>query len=482
LDDAAFTRLEAVGWLQRAEGGEAAFAHDRLLNWAIAEALAHRFWRKELSVEELGSVLVKCGASSARHFVRPLGYVPLDVLWLLTHNPQGAMDVARLVQQLEESREYGSYGQDLYTRLLPTLGARAVRVLLAWLDMVIVAGERDYRVRLIGEALVAIARQEGVELTDEVWALLHAPSRDRQAVAIAVLTSVGDAHFLDRLWELHRERCEAFGDREGKWNSLDYQASFAALVASTRSEPEWLRRRIVEADKECEPVSELAYLLNNLDHPCAPALWSETKHILMAKVRADKPRGLLYCIGRFRDRSQLSFVLSSLGRRDDFAGSAALMTLAKLAPDRAVERLVEASEQDIVLARSWWLPTLLHVRPERTRQRPLEIAQSKPGGRRFIEMLFADRADDLDEPLLLFVLRSLEADLRARSEQGGAGDANRLFYTLQLLERISRPDLLALLTQQAGGELERMITEVACSRIPLQTGYHDDVLEGARQL
>jgi len=418
LDDSAFGRLEAVGWLQRSEGGEAAFAHDRLLNWAVAEALAQRFWHKELSVEELGSILVKCGMSSARHFRRWLRYVPMDVLWLLARDAQGAAKVARLVQQLEESREYGSYGEDLYAHLLPTLGSRAAPVLLARLDTIIDGGEGDYRVKLIGEGLVAVARQEGVELTDEVSALLDAPSHDRQAVAIAVLTSNGDACFLDRLWQLHQQRYEALNDRDGKLSSLDYQASFAALGACIRLDPAWLRRRIIEANEECEPVSELAYLLNNLDHPCAAALWLETKHILMAKVRAGKPRGLLYCIGRFRDRSQLSFVLSSLGRCDDLAGSAALMTLARLDPDMAIKRLMEASEQDVVFASSWWLPTLLHVRPVRTRQRLLEIARSRLDGRRLIEMLFSDRVDDLDEPLLSFALRSLETDFRARTEQG----------------------------------------------------------------
>jgi hypothetical protein len=482
LDDAAFARLEAVGWLQRAEGGEAAFAHDRLLNWAVAEALAQRFWHKELSVEQLGSILVKCGMSSARHFGRPLRYVPMDLLWLLARDAQEAANVARLVQQLEESREYGSYGEDLYAHLLPTLGARAVPVLLARLDAIIVLGEGDYRIKSIGEGFVAIVRQEGVELTDEIRTLLHAPSHDRQAVAIAVLTSNGDACFLDRLWELHQERYAALSDREGKLSSLDYQASFAALGACVRLDPEWLRRRMMEADEECEPVSELAYLLNNLDHPRAAALWLDTKHVLVAKVRADKPRSLLYCIARFGDRSKLDFVLTSLGRRDDLAGSAALMALARLEPDMAIEQLVDASAQDHVFFHSWWLPTLLHVRPERTRQRLLEIARSRPDGRRLVEVLFSDHADDLDEPLLLFVLRSLETDLRARAEQGSAGDANWLFHPLRLLEGITRPDLLHVLSREAGGELECMITKVACGLIPHLTGHRDDVLEGARQV
>ncbi|OGT78339.1 MAG: hypothetical protein A3I78_10240 [Gammaproteobacteria bacterium RIFCSPLOWO2_02_FULL_56_15] len=482
FDNGLIARLEAAGWLHCAEGGDISFAHDRLLNWGVAKALAHKVKHGELSVDELGGLLAKCADSFTRPFSRRLDYVPMDTLWLLTADAARTNDCGRLLEGLEATRHFGSYGEDLYTELLPTLGDRAVPLLLNRLDAFTAGKEGDYHVGLIAKGLAALARQEGVDLTNVVDGLLNSPSRDRQAVAITLLTATSNPHHLDRLWELHQERCRVIDDRDSPWTHSDYQASFAAMRAGTELDPEWLRRRIYHADAQREQVSELAYLLKNLGHPEAANIWKQTRDILMAKVRPDKPRSLLHCIGRFKDVSKVSFVLECLQRREDYASSAALANLALLDPDLAIKRLIDVEKIDRYMARNDWLPLLLRARPDQTRQRVLELAKNESDGRRLIETLFTDRADQLDSAMLQFQLRGLEADLRERRDAACDGDPSWLFHPLRFLAGITHRELIDVLAQEAGGELERMITQVACSRVPHQHGSYDHVLEYSRRV
>lgn len=481
-DEKSLARLESAGWLRSTEDGEVAFAHDRLLNWAVAKSVVRKFHRKHLSVGDLGAFLAGEGSDQDRHISQRLGYVPMDTLWLLSADEDNSKVVGEVVARMENSLQFGSYGEDLYVDLLPTLGQRSVPVLLDRLNTITDGSDGDYRVGLIGKALANVARQENVELKDVIDSLLNTPSRDQQNVAIAVLTVKPDVGLLDRLWEIHQEHADALDNKtDGLWH-IDYRASFAALRAGIELAPEWLCNRILAADAEKERVSQLGHLLNDLEHPDAPAIWKKTGDALMAKVPVSKPRSLLNCIARFSDREKLEFVIQHLSRSDDFAGGAALAALSVVDPQAAVDRLADVQESYRSLARKNWLPALLHVQPEATRQRIRELAESDPKGHRLIESVFCERPDDMDETMLQFVLRAVERDLRRDIDEGIEGTSNWLYYALDFLGHIARPELLALLEAEAGGELERMITAVACSRLRTNSRSHDHIRESARRV
>ena len=80
LTDESLVRLQAAGWLRSPEQGEVEFAHDRLLNWAVAKSLARKFQREELSIDDLYDILVVKNKEQEGH---RLGYVPMDTFWLL---------------------------------------------------------------------------------------------------------------------------------------------------------------------------------------------------------------------------------------------------------------------------------------------------------------------------------------------------------------------------------------------------------------
>ncbi|WP_391349570.1 HEAT repeat domain-containing protein [Azospirillum sp. A23] len=481
LDTHSLQRLRAAGWLVSLPGGFVEFAHDRLLNWAVAVEVALSFEYRTRSADEIGDLLLKC---AAHEHTRRLGYVPMDALWLMAKEALTADNLARVIGRLGESQHYGSYGENLYTYLLPTLGQCIVPALEARLSNL---PEGDYQIRLIAQALSTIARQESADLSELTGQLLRSGSGARQSVGIALASAKPSGDYLNRLWDMHQERCtyadkKTWEEREQcPWDHRDYEASFAALQACVAVAPNWLQQRIKLADPKQERVSELGYLLNNLEHPSASDIWSEVKSDLVHKISKDKPRSLLYCIGRFRDHTLMSFLVSCLPRNEDLANSAALANLIRLDPEQAIACLADFPTSELAMARNWWLPYLLEIKPIEVRRRILEMAGNDPKGRRLLDDLFADRSDYVDDQLLRFHLRAFEEELRQRLEMTCKEDTFWPFFPLRLLNNISRPDLLAVLRDEAGGELERMVADVACSRISGRSNHHDGVLEGCRQ-
>ena len=114
---------------------------------------------------------------------------------------------------MEDSSEFGNYGEQLYIHLLPTLGQRAVPILLERLNQVSSGSDGDYRVGLIGKAFTALGRQEHVALKEAIGTLLGASSHDLQNVALAAITVAPMAEYLDHLWELHMQRWKALTEK-----------------------------------------------------------------------------------------------------------------------------------------------------------------------------------------------------------------------------------------------------------------------------
>ncbi|MGY0553093.1 HEAT repeat domain-containing protein [Vreelandella sp. 2A-K22] len=480
LNDESRARLEAAGWLRTTEYGEVAFAHDRLLNWAVAQEFVRQYQDNQLSEEKLGEIF-SGGSNENQSRWRRLGYVPMDTIWLLGESNQYAKPLGATIAQMEQSREFGSYGGELYTNLLPTLGQRAVSILLSRLNSVVSDNvrDRDYRIGLIGQSFAILSRQDHVDLSEVIALLLRSNSWSYQRVAIEVLTKVPVAAWLDRLWEIHQKCVIALEESK---NSEGYKASMGALRSGVALNPEWLRLRILSVDPFKESVWDLGYLLNSLEHPDALAIWKETRDRLIEKMPASKPRSLLYCIARFSDREKIDFVIKHLSQRQDFASGAALNALSALDPSAAIDRLEEVGEAERYFTRNQWLPGLLHAEPELTRHRLLALAKAQPKGRHIIEILFGERPNEINEEMLRFVLRTLEQDLLEDIDAVTVRDLRRLDRALSFLGGITRPDLLSIIMAEAGGELEQVITTIACSRQRVNSRSTDHILESARRI
>ena len=471
--------LSASGWIACSDAGEVEFVHDRLLNWAVAKSLAHGFSGGKWDIEGLWARL----EAAERHSPNRFGYVPMDLLWLLAESAANAGPLACFVEHLEDRHGFGT--ELLYQFLLPTLGDRAVPILAERLAQ-LASASGDYRVALVARSFASLARQSPVDLQQlqkAVDELLASTSPVHQNAALAFLEVLPRPATLPRLWQIHQARHEALHAPHDNSNSTaDYHASFSALRAGITHDPAWLRCRIVRNAEERSPASELAYLLNALDHKEADDIWRDTADGLFAGVPADKPRSLLLCVATFRDHSRIDFVLANLSNPEDSANTAALTTLAILDPREAIERLADVRDFDRYVSRNRWLPFLLRSHPTALRQRIRGLGDTHAQTLWLIAELFTERANQIDPATLRFLLDALRRTLRDHSPSVLEDVPAWLDKALDLLARIARNELLAVLREEADGELERMIAAVACSRLRSNSNVLDPVVENARRV
>ena len=215
-----------------------------------------------------------------------------------------------------------------------------------------------------------------------------------------------------------------------------------------------------------------------MDHADAPAIWRDVRRVLMEQVPREKPRSLIQCVARFRDRGQLDFVIGNLSNRQDYAAGSSLSALAVLDPDAALDHLADVDDFDRYLSRNQWLPVLLRADPNLTRRRILELAKAAGDCKPIVD-LFWERPHEIDEPSLLVILRDLEGRLRTRLDEPLAGEAAWAGRTLEFLARVSSPQLLPLFEREAGGELVRLIVTLACGRLNSNSRTRDTLRDSA---
>ena len=479
LDNKSLAALEAAGWLTCSEHGEVEFFHDRPLNWAVAQSICRSFLNGKLSVDGLFALMTGEEDGDGNDTLRRFGYVPMDTLWLLSADDSGRSALGQLVEKMESHGAFGGEGRSLYTKLLPTLGERAVPVLLQRLGTIIENTDGDYRVGLIGEGFVTLAKRESVDVRPAIESLLRSQSWDAQSVAVTMLRVGPDPKHMDRLWELHQQRLYAREHNGDRRIERGYQATFAALRAGVSRCPDWLRVRIFETDPTREQVSDLGYLLSGLDGREADAIWREVRDELMEKVPANNPRCLLQCIARFSDHEKKSFVVEHLSHQGDVVSAVALVALAVLDPGEAIGRIGHVDDEQR-LFRSEWLPLLLKTDSERTRAQLREMAVADSRGRPLIEDYFEKRPADLDGETLDLVLRTRERQFREHMDEITTRDVPWPLFPLRFLGRMCRPCTLRRLNDEAAGALEAAILELACSRLRGNNRAQDHILEAAR--
>ena len=480
LTDESFAALESVGWLSCLGLGEVEFAHDRLLNWAAAQSLSRKFMRRALSVDALFACMTGDVDEVGRDFLRRFGYIPMDTVWSLSTEGANPAALGQLVEKMEPHRAFGRDGRYLYTHLLPTLGKRAIPILLQRLDTITASSSGDYRVGLLGEAFATLAKREAVDVRPTIDSLLRSQSWDRQSVAIRALAAVPDPGHMDRLWEIHQQRLEAREHSTDRRLQRGHEATFSALRVGVGRHPEWLRDRISKADPGRERVSELAYLLNGLDHSEAGNIWRDMRDELIAKVADNNPRSLLHGIARFADHEMKDFVVEHLSYSGEIVSAVALGALAVLDPKEAIGRISDLDDEQRFF-RSEWLPLLLRADSEQTRARLRELAASDSRGQQLLEDYFQKRPADLDEETLGLVLRTCETQFLDHIDEITTSDHPWPSFALRFLGRMCRPEILRRLQDEAGGRLEGAITELACSRVRGNDRVQDHILEAARR-
>ena len=480
LNNENLAALEAAGWLNCLDHGAVEFAHDRLLNWAAAQSLSWRFMCKDLSADKLFSSMTGEADERGSDFLRRFGYVAMDTLWLLAAEDANQVALCQLMEKMENHSTFGRDSRYLYTKLLPTLGQRAIPILLQRLNTITANSAGDYRVGLIGDAFAALAHRESVDIRANIDSLLQARSWDRQSVAVKVLATAPDPEHMDWLWEIHQQRLDAREHTVDRRVERGHEATFSALRVGVAQQPEWLQDCIRKADPSREWVSELGYLLSGLDDPRAVKIWQDVRDVLMEKVPKSNPRSLLHCIARFADYEKKDFVVEHLSHSGEIVSAAALSALAVLEPQEAINQLADIDDEQEFFWNEW-LPLLLHADSELTRVRLHELAVSDLRGQYLIEQYFEKCPADLDKETLDLILRIRATQLRDHIGEVTTEDIHWPYFPLRFLGRMCCPELLRSLQNEAGGQLEADITELAYSRLRGNNRVQNHILEAARR-
>lgn len=102
MNDDGLARLCRAGWLQHTPPDRYQVWHDRLLNWAVAEAICEQYHSRAMDLPTVCARLRCLYLTPWQGVARPLGYVPMDVLWLLADPARNATDaVEAIIEALE---------------------------------------------------------------------------------------------------------------------------------------------------------------------------------------------------------------------------------------------------------------------------------------------------------------------------------------------------------------------------------------------
>lgn len=311
---------------------------------------------------------------------------------------------------------------------------------------------RISRLRLrngIGAALRKVAPSRVEEFARP---LITSADPRQQRLGIKLLGETSCPSLLDEFWRIHldgQKEPSKFDDEKVESWQL-YHETFDVLKSAVQENPEWLTTTIARAN-ESERVEDLAWLVANLED--RGAVWRKTKKDLFAKISADKPRSLLACIGRHRDKDELGWVKNWVREDAELSvGPLALQTLSRLDPDTAVSSLPDSDPDDLAMSRRWAFAEVFARRPAGAHAVLLEWMRRHHDPWK-VGLLFQENENDLTADELRFLLDALEKTLAQEIASDKCGQ-HGLHREFEMLSDIAAPHLLDVLHERAGTNFE----------------------------
>ena len=462
--DGTIRRLQAAGWLRRASNDRFEVPHDRLLNFAAAWKIASSAMEGTRSSKDIGDQLVRIFSNNTQPASRRLGYVPLDVIYLIVADatPRPGM-VCELLAAWETADH--SERDTLYRDLLPTVGNSLVPALqlhlkaIANTDQIHWQPVVDCLKQFDSPAVAPVARE-----------LIESDDPSHQRIACRLLAHHPNRDVLDRLWFVHcqmQSKPNMYGvDEDRHW--FLYDDSFAALRACVRKRPEWLVAKIGASQRGDPYLHDLAYLVANTG---CKSIWHECKDALFGNLPDARARCLATNIEQYLDDSELTRLREWVNQEHDLIGAAALRALVCIAPDEAIEHLEQLPDRDKYLTRSWYLPLLLETRPDQIRARLLAMMKGGSTDPN-LPSVYQGNEMAMDLPTFEHQLLELKTALLEAIQDGGK-HSKRLFQPLQLLEECRSVDMFAML-EAWRDELDPLLERLLSIKGPRTGRYATD--------
>lgn len=478
----AVKRLIRQGWLRDVGDGNVAVWHNRFLDWALAKFLLNEFNTGKRSIDQLAKNLQQyCGDVPPNRI--QLGYVPMDLLWLLlAPDSQSAKrtDLWQLVQALES---YGGLGHDdegLYRNLLASLGERIVPVLIARTKH---SGEEEGNgiPMRVAEALRLIGRHHHdavCELTKSCLADEHvAMSELGLRLAMAFPKSADP----EQIWQIHRS--QILLEKPGAESHCRLSLSTKAFNLVAEAHLDWLKQKLVAVDNNETCLSSLVYALSNLgDSGPARRIWVETKALLFEKVPQHERRCLVFCILCFNDRDEYHRLEDWAGSNTNSLGGTSVWALACRDPNRAINVLAKVPIQQLYGITINLGRALLSVPPEAMCVECERLIRERPEHAiHFIAML-SGHGDRLTASLVSLILDQLEAELQIGIQSNEEEKPVSIYHALDLVTGLHGAIILAELRKRRGLTLEDLLCTLACSRISKTSDWADHLFNSSFEI
>lgn len=462
LSDERRKRLLAAGLLQATDNG-VALSHDRLLNWAVAEWLRDQLQQRTLTVQAVGEFLQRIlridGDWVNNVASRRLGYVPMDLLWLLVvaddHNTAAALIAALSAHSRLRITEKG-----LFRELLPTLGSKVLTTLVTLLAQPLESDRQWLIAREVGEAIGVLGQIDSRGAANAAHRLLDLSNAAGETAALTALAKISAPSLLDRIWAIHLRRKAVFESKAGHHQGGDFltiQESFAALVPSSRATPEWIART---ARSPTPHKDQLVYLLMSLPHAQALTLWRPLRDLLFADVAQNR-----WCLARalraFGTTADVAFLEAWIAEGGDGYDLAARFdALARLSPEGALACLPAMRQTFLASTTREWLPGLFLRAGPAASAAFLATFGSTFEGVRDLAMIYAQWQEYLDVATLRRILDVLTEQLAER-DSNDKWEPRGAWHLLRLVAHLYRPELLAVLAEYRGHHLEELLVRRA---------------------
>ncbi|MGB3794957.1 MAG: hypothetical protein WA957_01480 [Alteraurantiacibacter sp.] len=464
LDAAARGRLVSTGILRQSDAG-ISLTHDRVLNWLVARALVADLRHNRRTVDEVATLLASFDTAGtiAAGLAYRLGYVLLDVLWL------GAVSLApetlhALIERLLEAPEYrineGPFIEEdlvgLGLAILPTLAIMAARR----------DGEHCLRTVHAARAIAAVGQRDPAVARPIVTALL-AQTGDALALGLVAAERLSVPGALDRLWAIHYERRAAAStvpddlDNHARHDLFDEsQSSFKALKRAAIDQGAWIEARL-SLSEDALSAEILLELLFALDHAQACDIWQRRKHVFLERIARGRTI-LARAIGRFGDDEEAGRLEEASEDAEWLEPTRRFDALLRVAPQRAVEEIDRLDGE--TLRHGWFSVRRLEREGGADAQaRLLGRHERRWEAMRDLVLLYWHDIDLIDAPAFEAVIAALEERL---AELAGTPWTPRgEGHLINFLSQTRRPDLLARLRAQRGGQLEILLRDLAIDRV-----------------
>lgn len=476
IDDAAQSRLEKIGWLQRLDDNRVQVWHDRLLNWAVAESVARDYRSGSISAEQLIETFTAISNPFRTAHLQRLPYVPLDILWLLSDPTAPCEKAIHQLLATYNSIPSSSWQESVWMQDLPTLGERIVAPMVSFLRSMKLPNDNPHP-RWCAQAITSIGKRNPEVARSCASVMIHDKSKAVQEAGCHLLASTPVRGCLDQLWEMHSRNIREHID---DWEL--YQRTSAALKSCVQTEPDWLEKRILAFDAPGRMAAELAYLVASFGGECGSQIWTSTKHHLLNIVPTDRDRALAMCISAYRDVEEVHRLTHWIRRSEGSVGAISLTALAKIDTAIALQSIKELEGTERYMTRHWWLPELMLRSPEETSAAVRGLLLDTPEAFRITAHIYQGQENLLDTETVRIFLNNLCEELAKELSRQPNETHRSFFFPLVLLANLRQLDILREFEKNSNTSLEEDLTRIAISWIGRHGEYFDHEYQAARRI